>query len=178
MSWSQRETPLKCQSSPKALCHFDSVSRQIHITDCGVWLSGHLIGLLIKDVVDKEHNGQDCVAEARSGLHAAAKGRKRRWLWHLTDSCMKTTNWKHRLLNLILLQFCLFSYQWCGVLRNHCFTLLWCHFQSKHEENNVESVDRQWGKKGREIAKMPYFPLTFMWSSCLMMWASLYVWSV
>lgn len=62
----------------EALCHFDSVSHQIHITDCGVRLSCHVIGLLIKDVADKEHNGQNCVAEARSGLHAAAKRRKRR----------------------------------------------------------------------------------------------------
>lgn len=65
-------------SSHQALCHFHSVSRQIHVTDCGVWFSCHVIGLLIKDVADKEHNGQDCVAEARSGFHAAAKRRKRR----------------------------------------------------------------------------------------------------
>lgn len=49
-----------------ALCHFGSVSRQIHVTGCNVMFSCHVIGLLIKDVADKEHNRLDCVAKART----------------------------------------------------------------------------------------------------------------
>lgn len=56
-----------------APCYFCSVGCQIHATTCDVMFSCHVIGLLIKDVADIEHNGLDCLAKAGSELRIVAK---------------------------------------------------------------------------------------------------------
>ena len=53
--------------------HSYIVSFQIHVMGCDVMFSCHVIGLLIKDVADIEHNGLNCIAKVRSELHVVAK---------------------------------------------------------------------------------------------------------
>lgn len=64
---------LKVSVISAAPCYFYSVSCQIHVTGCDVMFSCHVIGLLIKDMADIEHNGLDCLAMAGSELRMMAE---------------------------------------------------------------------------------------------------------
>lgn len=49
-------------------CHY-----RIHVTGFETLFPCHVIGLLIRDLADIEHNGLECVIKVRSQLHAMAK---------------------------------------------------------------------------------------------------------
>lgn len=132
------------------------VSCQIDVTGCDVMFSCHVIWLLIKDMAQTEHR-----------LDRMSEVTKKPQLWRSHSITMKTTKWeKNRLLNFILWQVCLFSYQWwCAVLRNHCFTLLCCNFDFKHKEHKLCISGHTMGKNGAQsrnsgvIPAIPYYPL-------------------
>ena len=140
--------------------------------------SCHVIGLQIKEVADKEHNGLDYVGEERSELRAVQKKKKKteegeeeKGLRPLTESCMKTRQLKTRTP----------LFDFVAVLPVQLSVTLWCSEKSLFYSSLV-SVSFQgegWWIGGRTVGGLGVKGRrSVMWSPCLMMWESVYEWSV